>query len=111
MPLAIADTIDKIMAHLRPKALEALLVNCVKEEGNLGLSDALVLCIERLEEDLRDNPDPPIKRHRYRSARASLGDRQQTRTGKADCPAFSDNPQGVANLRQSLVNQRGHWCK
>ncbi len=51
--LAIPVAVKKIPSHLRPDALGVLLLYCAKEEHNLKFADALVVCIGRLEEDIR----------------------------------------------------------
>ncbi len=51
--LAIPAAIKKIPSRLRPDALGTLLLYCAKEEHILNFADALVVCIGRLEEDIR----------------------------------------------------------
>ncbi len=51
--LVIPAAIKKIPSRLRPDALGTLLLYCAKEEHNLNFADALVVCIARLEEDIR----------------------------------------------------------
>ncbi len=71
--LAIPATIDKFLAHLRPDALEILLLYCVKEEHNLEFADAIVVCIGSLEEDLLANARLSLKRHLNTSASSGTG--------------------------------------